>query len=160
MRKAVYPGSFDPVTMGHLDIIRRAASMCEILYVAVLDNPSKHPLFTTEERVDLIRKSTGDISNLQIETFRGLLIDYAESRDAKLIVRGLRAVSDYEYELQMALANKALCPGIETIFLVANTTYSFLSSSLVKELAMHACALNDLVPEPVANALREKMMRR
>ena len=118
---AVYPGSFDPVTNGHIDIIQRAAKLTDTLYVAVLTNPSKKPFFTVEERISLLEKVTEDIPNVKIEPFSGLLIDYAEKIGAKTIFRGLRAVSDYEYELQMALANKKLKGDTETLFMVANS---------------------------------------
>ncbi|MDO5717179.1 MAG: pantetheine-phosphate adenylyltransferase [Tissierellia bacterium] len=160
MKIAVYPGSFDPVTNGHLDIIKRAASLCEELYVAVLENPVKNSLFTIEERVSMLQEALKEFDNVKVEPFRGLLIDYVKQTGAQLIIRGLRAVSDYEYELQMALANKKLDPEIETVFLVANTEYSFLSSSLVKELAAFKGELNELVPSCVKHKLQEKMKER
>lgn len=157
---AVYPGSFDPVTNGHIDIIQRAAKLTDTLYVAVLTNPSKKPFFTVEERISLLEKVTEDISNVKIEPFSGLLIDYAEKIGAKIIFRGLRAVSDYEYELQMALANKKLKGDTETLFMVANSKYSFLSSSLVKEIATFGGDLTGMVPDFVISEVEAKIKRR
>lgn len=157
---AVYPGSFDPVTNGHIDIIQRAAKLTDTLYVAVLTNPSKKPFFTVEERISLLKKVTEDIPNVKIEPFSGLLIDYAEKIGAKIIFRGLRAVSDYEYELQMALANKKLKGDTETLFMVANSKYSFLSSSLVKEIATFGGDLTGMVPDFVISEVEAKIKRR
>lgn len=157
---AVYPGSFDPVTNGHIDIIQRAAKLTDTLYVAVLTNPSKKPFFTVEERISLLEKVTEDITNVKIEPFSGLLIDYAEKIGAKIIFRGLRAVSDYEYELQMALANKKLKGDTETLFMVANSKYSFLSSSLVKEIATFGGDLTGMVPDFVISEVEAKIKRR
>ena len=157
---AVYPGSFDPVTNGHIDIIQRAAKLTDTLYVAVLTNPSKKPFFTVEERISLLEKVTEDIPNVKIEPFSGLLIDYAEKIGAKIIFRGLRAVSDYEYELQMALANKKLKGDTETLFMVANSKYSFLSSSLVKEIATFGGDLTGMVPDFVISGVEAKIKRR
>ena len=157
---AVYPGSFDPVTNGHIDIIQRAAKLTDTLYVAVLTNPSKKPFFTVEERISLLEKVTEDIPNVKIEPFSGLLIDYAEKIGAKIIFRGLRAVSDYEYELQMALANKKLKGDTETLFMVANSKYSFLSSSLVKEIATFGGDLTGMVPDFVISEVEAKIKRR
>lgn len=157
---AVYPGSFDPVTNGHIDIIQRAAKLTDTLYVAVLTNPSKKPFFTVEERISLLEKVTEDIPNVKIEPFSGLLIDYAEKIGAKIIFRGLRAVSDYEYELQMALANKKLKGDTETLFMVANSKYSFLSSSLVKEIATFGGDLTGMVPDFGISEVEAKIKRR
>lgn len=157
---AVYPGSFDPVTNGHIDIIQRAAKLTDTLYVAVLTNPSKKPFFTVEERISLLEKVMEDIPNVKIEPFSGLLIDYAEKIGAKIIFRGLRAVSDYEYELQMALANKKLKGDTETLFMVANSKYSFLSSSLVKEIATFGGDLTGMVPDFVISEVEAKIKRR
>ena len=157
---AVYPGSFDPVTNGHIDIIQRAAKLTDTLYVAVLTNPFKKPFFTVEERISLLEKVTEDIPNVKIEPFSGLLIDYAEKIGAKIIFRGLRAVSDYEYELQMALANKKLKGDTETLFMVANSKYSFLSSSLVKEIATFGGDLTGMVPDFVISEVEAKIKRR
>lgn len=157
---AVYPGSFDPVTNGHIDIIQRAAKLTDTLYVAVLTNPSKEPTFTVEERINLLKKVTEDIPNVKVEPFSGLLIDYAEKIGAKIIFRGLRAVSDYEYELQMALANKKLKGDAETLFMVSNSKYSFLSSSLVKEIATFGGDLTGMVPDFVISEVEAKIKRR
>lgn len=157
---AVYPGSFDPVTNGHIDIIQRAAKLTDTLYVAVLTNPSKKPTFTVEERINLLKKVTEDIPNVKVEPFSGLLIDYAEKIGAKIIFRGLRAVSDYEYELQMALANKKLKNDTETLFMVSNSKYSFLSSSLVKEIATFGGDLTGMVPDFVISEVEAKIKRR
>ena len=157
---AVYPGSFDPVTNGHIDIIQRAAKLTDTLYVAVLTNPSKKPFFTVEERISLLEKVTEDIPNVKIEPFSGLLIDYAEKIGAKIIFRGLRAVSDYEYELQMANKKKKLKGDTETLFMVANSKYSFLSSSLVKEIATFGGDLTGMVPDFVISEVEAKIKRR
>lgn len=157
---AIYPGSFDPVTNGHLDIIRRASLLTDILYVAVLENPNKNPTFSVEERIDLLKKCTDDLKNIVIEPFSGLLIDYAQKVGAKIIFRGLRAVSDYEYELQMSLANRKLKPDLETLFMVANSKYSFLSSSLVKEIASFGGDLSGMLPEFVIKEVEAKVKRR
>lgn len=153
---AVYPGSFDPVTNGHLDIIRRAAKQFDRLIVAVLNNTSKSPLFTLEERMQLLREVTADIPNIEVDGFRDLLVNYMEQRQAHVIVRGLRAVSDFEYELQMASANHKLSPDVETFFMMTNPQYSFLSSSIVKEIAKFHGPVADLVPPDVERALEQK----
>lgn len=155
-RVAVYPGSFDPVTNGHLDIIHRAAKVFDKLIVAVLNNTSKNPLFSVEERTELLRKVTADLPNVEIDSFRDLLINYMKQKDARLIVRGLRAVSDFEYELQLASTNRKLCEDIETFFMTSTPKYSYLSSSIVKEVARFHGPVIDLVPPEVERALREK----
>ena len=142
--RAVYPGSFDPITNGHLDIIFRGAKLFDELRVAVLNNVSKKSLFSSEERIEMIKENIKEYDNIIVEPFDGLLINYAKEVNADVIIRGLRAVSDYEYELQMALANKKLYDDIETIFLVSNSKYSYLSSSLVKEIAHFDGNLQDL----------------
>lgn len=149
MVKAIYPGSFDPVTMGHMDIIKRAAKIFAVVYVAVAENASKQGVFSPEQRVELLQAATEGISNVQIITFQGLLVEAARKWNAPVIIKGLRAVSDYEYELQMAHMNKKLSPDIETMFLTASTRYSYLSSSLVKEVAALGGCVRDLVPEVV-----------
>lgn len=156
MKIAVYPGSFDPVTNGHLDIIRRAAKQFDRLIVAVLNNTAKRPLFTLDERMQLLREVTSDLPNVEIDGFRDLLINYMSNKKAHIIVRGLRAVSDFEYELQMATANHKLSPEIETFFMMTSPEYAFLSSSIVKEIAMFNGPVSDLVPESVERALRAK----
>jgi pantetheine-phosphate adenylyltransferase len=153
---AVYPGSFDPVTYGHLDIIHRAANVFDKLIVAVLNNSSKNPLFTVDERVDLLRQVTRDVPNVEIDSFRDLLVNYLRSRDVHLVVRGLRAVSDFEYELQMASTNQKLDDHVETFFMTSKPKYSYLSSSIVKEIARFHGPVVDLVPLEVEEALRRK----
>lgn len=155
-RIAVYPGSFDPVTFGHLDIIRRAAKQYDTLIVAVLNNTSKNPLFTVEERVALLQEVTKDLPNIEIDSFRDLLVRYMRSRNAQVSVRGIRSVTDFEYELQMASTNRQLDEGIETIFMMTNPKYSYLSSSIVKEIAKFGGAVHDLVPPAVEAGLRRK----
>lgn len=157
MKIGIYPGSFDPVTKGHMDVIERASKLVDVLVVAVLTNPHKNSgMFTIEERMDLLTNSTKHISNIQVDSFSGLLVDYAKRKEADVIVRGLRAVTDFEYEMQMAQINKNLLPEVETIFLVTNAEYSFLSSSSVRELATFRGKFHNLVPEYVANKLDEK----
>ena len=146
----VYPGSFDPLTNGHLDIIRRASALFDKLIVAVLVNDSKkNPLFTMEERVDLIRKCIKDFPNVEVGSFDGLLVDFVKKNGAHAIVKGLRAVSDYEYELQMAALNRHIDNDVDTIFLMADVQNSFLSSSVVKELAWHGGSIKGLVPQEI-----------
>lgn len=153
---AVVPGSFDPITNGHLDIIRRAADVFDVVYVAVLNNSSKQSLFSIEERIELITKVTKDLTNIRIETSSGLLIDYAREKNAKAIVRGLRAVSDFEYEMQITSMNRVLDENIETFFIMSKNQYSFLSSSIVKEVAKYGGNIGELVPAAVEKALKEK----
>lgn len=153
---AVVPGSFDPITKGHLDIIYRAADVFDVVYVAVLNNSSKSPLFSIEERTALIAEATKDLPNVRIDTSSGLLIDYAKERGAKAIVRGLRAVSDFEYEMQITSMNRFLDENIETFFIMTKNQYSFLSSSIVKEVAKYGGNVGELVPPVVAAALKEK----
>jgi pantetheine-phosphate adenylyltransferase len=155
--KAIYPGSFDPVTYGHIDIIRRSASKFDKVIVAVLNNSSKNGFFTIEERLDLLRKTTKDIKNVEIDSFSGLLIDYTKMKDVNIVIKGLRAVSDFEYEMQMALANKKLYPELETLFMVSSTKYSFLSSSIVKEVAFLGGDVSCFVPKIVEDALKNKV---
>ncbi|SDD96001.1 Phosphopantetheine adenylyltransferase [Paenibacillus sp. UNCCL117] len=154
---AVYPGSFDPVTHGHMDIIHRAAKAFDKLIVAVLRNSSKSPMFSVEERTELLRQATADLPNVEIDSFQDLLIHYMKQKDAHLIVRGLRAVSDFEYELQLASTNRKLCEDIETFFMTSSPQYSYLSSSIVKEIARYHGPVTDLVPPVVERALREKL---
>lgn len=153
----IYPGSFDPVTNGHLDIISRCSKKFDKLIVAVLNNPAKKPMFTVEERVYLLREVTKEYDNVEIDSFSGLLVEYAKQKNVSLIVKGLRAVSDFEYELQMATMNKQLNDGIETFFLMTNTKYSYLSSSLVKEVAKFNGNISEIVPNVVEKAIREKL---
>ncbi|EAW7050588.1 pantetheine-phosphate adenylyltransferase, partial [Listeria monocytogenes] len=153
---AVIPGTFDPITNGHLDIIERAAKIFDVLYVSVLNNSSKKPLFTIEERMEMIRQVTAHLPNVQVESASGLTVDYAATRGATAIVRGLRAVSDFEYEMQIASMNRTLNADIETFFIMTNTKYSFLSSSMVKEVAHYQGDISELVPEIVNKAVQAK----
>jgi pantetheine-phosphate adenylyltransferase len=150
------PGSFDPITMGHLDIIKRAASIFDEVKVVVLNNSSKNPLFTVEERMGLITEVTGSIANVEVDTFSGLLIDYSVEVKANAIIRGLRAVSDFEYEMQITSMNRFLNENIETLFMISNNQYSFLSSSIVKEVAKYGGTITGLVPPAVEEALKSK----
>ncbi|MGI6484960.1 MAG: pantetheine-phosphate adenylyltransferase [Tepidanaerobacteraceae bacterium] len=156
MQIGIYPGSFDPITYGHLDIIERSAKLFDKLIVAVLSNPQKEPLFSIDERMKMIEDSVSHIQNVEVDSFNGLLIEFAMLKKARVIVKGLRAVSDFEYELQMALMNKKLNENIETIFIMTNSKYSYLSSSIVKEVARLGGCVGDLVPPVVGITLREK----
>lgn len=153
---AVCPGSFDPVTLGHLDIITRGAKVFDKVIVAVLNNRNKEPLFTVEERMQLLKDTTKDLPNIEIDHFNGLLIDYVKKKNASTIIKGLRAVSDFEYELQMASINRKLDKDVETFFMMTNNKYSYLSSSIVKEIAKYHAPVADLVPDIVEEALRKK----
>lgn len=153
---AVCPGSFDPITYGHLDIITRGAKVFDQIYVVVLNNSSKKPLFSVEERIELIREVTGDIPNVVVDSFQGLLVDYAKKVNAKAIIRGLRAVSDFEYEMQITSMNRVLEDDIETFFIMTNNQYSFLSSSIVKEVAKYGGNISELVPKRVEESLKGK----
>jgi len=153
---AVCPGSFDPITNGHLDIISRGAKVFDIVHVVVLNNASKKPLFSVEERKELIEKVTSHIPNVKVDSYQGLLVEYAKSVKAHAIIRGLRAVSDFEYEMQITSMNRILNEEIETFFIMTNNQYSFLSSSIVKEVAKYNGEIKDLVPEAVKLALQEK----
>lgn len=156
MNVAIYPGSFDPITNGHIDIIERGAKIFDKLIVAVLTNPAKQPMFSVEERTFMIEQSIKHIPNVEIDNFSGLLVDFARLKKARIIIKGLRAVSDFEYELQMALMNKKLDENMETIFIMTNTKYSFLSSSIVKEVARFGGCVANLVPPIVNEKLRKK----
>ncbi|MBP7072470.1 MAG: pantetheine-phosphate adenylyltransferase [Clostridia bacterium] len=157
MKIAVYPGSFDPATNGHIDIIKRSGALFDRVIVAVLSNPSKNPIFSVEERVDILKRTCGDIKNVEIDSFSGLLIDYCKSKNANVIVKGLRAVSDFEYELQMAHMNKKLNQEIETVFIMTSSRYSYLSSSLVKEVAQFGGCIRGLVPEIIEKEIYERL---
>lgn len=157
MNIAVYPGSFDPITNGHLDIIRRASKVFDEVIVGVLVNPDKKGLFAIEERVEIIKEVTNDIPNVKVESFSGLLVDFMNERDIKVIIKGLRAVSDFEYEFQMALMNKKLNPNIETLFMMTNAKYSFLSSSSVKQVAMFGGCIKGLVPDIIVDDVMNKI---
>jgi pantetheine-phosphate adenylyltransferase len=156
MNIAVYPGSFDPVTNGHLDIIQRGSKVFDKLIVAILNNGGKNPLFTVEERKRHLIEVTQAFPNVEIDSFDNLLVEYIRSKNSRVILRGLRAVSDFEYELQMASINHKLSTEIETFFMMTNPQYSYLSSSIVKEIAKYHAPVRDLVPEIVDNALRSK----
>ena len=153
---AVCPGSFDPITYGHLDIIKRGAKVFDQLNVVVLNNSAKQPLFSVDERIELIKEVTKDISNVKVDSFQGLLVDYAKSVNANAIIRGLRAVSDFEYEMQITSMNRVLSDDIETFFIMTNNQYSFLSSSIVKEVSKYDGDISELVPKIVHDALRAK----
>lgn len=155
MTIAVYPGSFDPVTLGHLDIIVRGSKIFDKVVVAILENPNKNPLFSVGERADFIIKATKDLGNVEVDSFHGLLADYMISINARVIIKGLRAVSDFEYELQMASINKKLAPEVETFFMMTNNRHSFLSSSVVKEVAKYGGEVGDLVPKEVFEAFNK-----
>ena len=159
MRKVVYPGSFDPLTNGHLDVIKRAAKLFDEVIVAVVKNVSKNPLFSISERCELVRASVNQITNVKVNNFSGLLVEFVEEVQAQAIVRGLRAVSDFEFEFQMALMNRKLNERIETIFMMPKDTYTFLSSGIVKEIAQFGGDIKEFVPEPVVKALEKKMGR-
>jgi pantetheine-phosphate adenylyltransferase len=158
-RVALYPGSFDPLTNGHLDVLFRARRLADRVIVAILENDSKKPLFSVEERVEMIREIVGADEGVSVRSFSGLLVDFAAQTGATLLVRGLRAISDYEYELQMALMNRRLAPAIETVFLMAKEEYSYVSSRLVKEVARLGADVSGLVPEPVRHRLKERLPR-
>jgi len=156
MKRAVYPGSFDPLTLGHLDIIRRSAEIVDELVVSVLHNSAKNSLFSTDERVSMIEEVTKDIPNVKVTTFDGLLVDYVKEIDASMIVRGLRAVTDFEYELQLAQTNHILNPEVETIFLTTNLQYSYLSSTIVKEIASYGGDISQFVPPEFIERILKK----
>ena len=155
--KVIYPGSFDPVTFGHLDIIERCAKKFDKVIVAVLNNSSKKGVFTLDERMELLREVVKDYPNVEIDTFSGLLTEYANEKECTTMVRGLRAVSDFEYEMQMALVNRKLYDEIETLFMVSSGKYAYLSSSIVKEVAMFGGDISCFVPKVVEEALKNKL---
>ena len=161
MKRAVYPGSFDPMTYGHLDIIKRASEMFDELVVSVLNNKGKTPLFSVEERVKILEEATKDIPNVKIDSFSGLTVDYARKNNIHVSVRGLRAITDFEYELQIAQTNRKLSEGqLDTIFLTTSLEYSYLSSSVVKEIAYFDGDISQCVPDFVAVQIREKFKNR
>jgi len=157
MKIAVYPGSFDPVTNGHLDIVRRASRIFDLTYVAISENPRKNPLFTLEERRALLEEAVQGIAKVEVEVFTGLLVHYAKGKRATAIIRGLRAVSDFDYEFQMALLNRKLEPDVETVYLMPSEEYSYINSTIVKEVAHLGGKLDCFLPPVVARALREKI---
>ena len=154
---AIYPGSFDPITNGHLDLISRAARLFDRLIVAILRNESKQPLFSVEERMEMLREVVRGYPNVEVDSFHGLLVDYAAAKGATVIIRGIRAISDYEYELQMALMNRRLAPSIETVFLMAGEAYSFISSRLVTEVIGLGGDISGLVPPSVEVRLKNRV---
>ena len=157
MRSAVYPGTFDPVTNGHLDVIRRALNIFDRLIVAVATNPRKEPLFTVEERLAMLRCSVRALKRVEVVSVDGLIVDFAIARRAPVVIRGLRAVSDFEYELQMALMNRKLCPRVDTVFLMPSQQHIYLNSGLVKEIAKVGGRLEGLVPAAVARQLKKRL---
>jgi len=159
MRRAIYPGSFDPVTNGHLDVIERARKLFDEVVVAVAHNDEKQPLFSLKERLDLLRETAGKINNVRIADFDGLLVEFARAERAGAVIRGLRAVSDFEFEFQMALMNRKLETAVETIFLMPKEEYTYLSSRIVKEIARLGGNVSAFVPAPVATALKNKLQK-
>ena len=157
MKIAVYPGSFDPVTMGHMDIIQRTSQIFDKVIIGVLNNRAKSPLFSVEERVKMLEEVTSELPNVEIQSFGGLLIDFVRQNQAQIIVRGLRAITDFEYELQMAQTNRVMAPEVDTLFLTTNLRYSYLSSSIVKEIAAGKCDIAAFVHPHVAEQMRRKL---
>ncbi|MGO8815953.1 MAG: pantetheine-phosphate adenylyltransferase [Terriglobia bacterium] len=156
---AIYPGSFDPITNGHLDLIERGSQIFNRLIVAILTNLEKNPLFTVPERVEMLRDATGSIPNVTVDTFSGLLVDYARQKQAKALLRGIRAFTDYEYELQMALMNRKLAPDVETVFLMPALSYTYVSSRLVREVVQLGGSVSGLVPAVVEERLHQKVLQ-
>jgi len=156
-QKAIYPGTFDPVTYGHIDLIRRAQEIFSEVTVAVAHNPHKKPLFSVKERLAMIKKATAGMDGITVDDFQGLVVDYARRKKAKVLIRGLRMISDFEYEFQMALTNRKLAPDIETIFLMPQESYSYLSSKLLKEASSLGADLSSFVPDFVQGALKKKL---
>ena len=157
MIRAIYPGSFDPVTFGHLDIITRSSKIVDELIIGVLMNKAKTPLFSVEERVKMLKEVTKDLGNVKVVPFDGLLVEFARQQKARLVIRGLRAITDFEYELQMAQTNRVIAPDIDTIFLTTNLKYSYLSSSIVKEIAGYQGDISEFLHPAVAEKVREKL---
>ena len=160
MLKGIYPGSYDPVTYGHLDVIERSSKLVDELIVGVLNNKAKSPLFSAEERVRMLNEVTKDMPNVTVVPFEGLLVDFARKMDAGLVIRGLRAITDFEYELQMAQTNHKMEPDVETVFLTTSLDYSYLSSTTVKEVAAFGGDISQFVPGIVADLIEEKMNKR
>lgn len=159
MRRVIYPGTFDPITNGHLDIIERAMTLFDVVTIGVTTNPAKNPLFTVEERMAMIRQATANFANVEVDSFSGLLVDYAKRLGACAIIRGLRAISDFEYEFQMALVNRKISDGIVTVFLMPNEKYTYLNSTIVKELAMFGGDISRFVPLLVEAQVKQKLAR-
>ena len=160
MKKAIYPGSFDPVTLGHIDVIRRASKLFDHLIIGVLNNRAKTPLFSVEERVKILTKATKDIPNVEVKAFEGLSVNFAREHHAQVIVRGLRAVTDFEYELQMAQTNRVLAPDVDTVFLTTSLEYAYLSSTIMKEVANFGGDLSKFAPREITDAVEEKLKKR
>ena len=160
MVRAIYPGSFDPVTFGHLDVIRRASELFDEVIVGVLHNSQKSPLFSVDERFNILKEVTADIPNVKIETFSGLSVNFARNCDAKVIIRGLRAITDFEYELQMAQTNRVLAKDVDTMFLTTSLEYAYLSSTTVKEAAYFGADISKFAPEYVVEKVREKFAQK
>ena len=160
MKRAIYPGSFDPVTFGHIDMIERSAKIVDELVVAILVNSAKNPLFSVEERVSMLREITGHVPNIKITSFHGLLIDYARKVDASIIVRGLRAVTEFEYELQIAQTNRIVDDRVDTVFLTTSLEYAYLSSTIVKEVASYGGDISHFVPEQLIDRIYAKFSRK
>ena len=156
IRRAVYPGSFDPVTLGHIDIIERASEIVDELIVGVLINKGKNPLFSVDERVNMLQIVTRDMPNVTVQSFDGLLVDFLKSRDAEFVIRGLRAITDFEYELQMAQTNRIMAPDTDTIFLTTNLEYAYLNSTTVREVASYGGDISKFVPDFIAQAVYDK----
>ena len=159
MKKAIYPGSFDPITFGHLDIIKRAASIFDEITVSVLNNKSKSPLFSIEERVKILKEVTKDIPNVNVDSFSGLLVEHALESGADVVIRGLRAITDFEYELQLSQTNRKLCSKVDTVFLTTSLDYAYLSSSTVKEVASYGGDISKFVPPYVAELVYRKYQK-
>ena len=159
MKRAVYTGSFDPVTNGHMDIIRRASEIFDVLIVSILNNKEKTPLFSVEERVKILEEATKDLPNVQIDSFSGLLVDYAQEKDLHVIVRGLRAITDFEYELQMAQTNRIMSPDLDTLFLTTSLEYAYVSSTIMKEVARFGGDLSNFAPPEIIKTLRMKLQQ-
>ena len=157
MSIAIYPGSFDPVTLGHFDIIKRSADIFDHVIVGVLNNTSKTPLFSLEERVNMLKDTVSELSNVSVESFEGLLVDFVKQRNSNVVIRGLRALTDFDLEMQMAQSNRVVAPEVDTVFLSTSTEYSYLSSSTVKEYARYGVDLTDFVPACVVPKLIEKL---
>ena len=160
MATAIYPGSFDPITYGHIDIIRRAAKTVDQLVIGVLNNTSKTPLFSSDERVEMIREAVRDIPNVSVEAFSGLSVDFAKKQGAVIIVRGLRAVTDFEYELQLSQTNRKIAPDIDTVFFTTSLQYAYLSSSIVKEVALFDGDISEFVPEFLVAKIKDKIHKK
>lgn len=158
MRRAVYPGSFDPVTLGHLDIIERSSTMVDELIVGVLNNSAKNSLFSVDERVNMLKDVTAHLGNVRVVSFGGLLVDFAKKYDAKMVVRGLRAVTDFEYELQMSQTNRIISPELDTFFLTTDLRYAYLSSSTVREIGRYGGDISKFVPEKIVKLVTDKCL--